>query len=152
MNFPNLNSLMKISLGLIFFTILSTVFVYAETISDNSSVNIMNNAYSQDSISYLSNSLFSVTSGSSVTIVNNDTVSHKFVSGTANSELDKNKNYDTYLSSPINSTNRKMFTSKKINFRFHLPNYFYLRFSGRKYKSVSGCKVIPSISSRTAKV
>ena len=62
------------------------------------------------------------------------------------------KNYDTYLSSPINSINRKIFTSKKINFRFHLPNYFYLRFSGRKYKSVSGCKVIPSISSRTAKV
>ena len=31
--FPNVNSLMKISLGLIFFTALSTVFVYAETIS-----------------------------------------------------------------------------------------------------------------------
>jgi hypothetical protein len=31
--FPNLNSLIKISLGLIFFTILSTAFVYAETIS-----------------------------------------------------------------------------------------------------------------------
>ena len=27
---PNVNSLMKISLGLIFFTILSTAFVYAE--------------------------------------------------------------------------------------------------------------------------
>ena len=97
MNFPNLNSLMKISLGLIFFTILSTVFVYAETISDNSSVDIIKNAHSQDNISYLSNSFFSVTSGSSVTIVNNDTVSHKFVSGNANSELEKSKNYDTYL-------------------------------------------------------
>jgi len=32
-SFPNVNSLMKISLGLIFFTILSTAFVYAETIS-----------------------------------------------------------------------------------------------------------------------
>ena len=31
--FPNVNSLMKISLGLIFFTVLSTAFVYAETIS-----------------------------------------------------------------------------------------------------------------------
>jgi hypothetical protein len=31
--FPNVNLLMKISLGLIFFTILSTAFVYAETIS-----------------------------------------------------------------------------------------------------------------------
>ena len=33
LHFPNVNSLMKISLGLIFFTILSTAFVYAETIS-----------------------------------------------------------------------------------------------------------------------
>ena len=32
-SFPNVNSLMKISLGLIFFTVLSTVFVYAETIT-----------------------------------------------------------------------------------------------------------------------
>ena len=30
---PNVNSLMKISLGLVFFTILSTAFVYAETLS-----------------------------------------------------------------------------------------------------------------------
>ena len=30
---PNVNSLMKISLGLIFFTIISTAFVYAETLS-----------------------------------------------------------------------------------------------------------------------
>ena len=32
-HFPNVNSLMKISLGLIFFTLLSTALVYAETIS-----------------------------------------------------------------------------------------------------------------------
>ena len=32
-HFPNVNSLMKISLGLIFFTVLSTALVYAETIS-----------------------------------------------------------------------------------------------------------------------
>ena len=31
-NFPNVNSLLKISLGLILFTILSSAFVYAETI------------------------------------------------------------------------------------------------------------------------
>ena len=31
--FPNVNSLMKISLGLIFFTVLSTALVYAETLS-----------------------------------------------------------------------------------------------------------------------
>ena len=35
MYLPNVNSLMKISLGLIFFTILSTALVYAETISVN---------------------------------------------------------------------------------------------------------------------
>jgi len=34
-NFPNVNSLMKISLGLIFFTVLSTAFVYAESLSVN---------------------------------------------------------------------------------------------------------------------
>ena len=94
---PNVNSLMKISLGLIFFTILSTAFVYAETISDDSSTHILKNAHLQDSTGYLDNSLFSITSGSSLTIVNDDVVSHKFVSGNANSELVKNKNYDTYL-------------------------------------------------------
>jgi hypothetical protein len=43
---PNVNSLMKISLGLIFFTILSTAFVYAETISadvDGTSFDIVYN-------------------------------------------------------------------------------------------------------------
>ena len=34
MYLPNVNSLMKISLGLIFFTMLSTVLVYAETSFD----------------------------------------------------------------------------------------------------------------------
>ena len=96
-NFPNVNSLMKISLGLIFFTVLSTVFVYAETISGDSSVHLLENAHLQESSSYTSNSLFSITSGSSIIIVNNDSVSHKFVSGSENSKLDKNKNYDNYL-------------------------------------------------------
>ena len=32
MHFPNVNSLMKLSLGLVFFTIISTALVYAETI------------------------------------------------------------------------------------------------------------------------
>ena len=35
MHFPNVNSLMKISFGLIFFTIISTTLVYAETIPVN---------------------------------------------------------------------------------------------------------------------
>jgi hypothetical protein len=35
MHFPNVNSLMKISFGLIFFTIISTALVYAETIPVN---------------------------------------------------------------------------------------------------------------------
>ena len=35
MHFPNVNSLMKLSLGLVFFTIISTALVYAETIPVN---------------------------------------------------------------------------------------------------------------------
>jgi len=40
-HFPNVNSLLKISLGLVFFTIISSAFVYAET----GSVNIEGNSF-----------------------------------------------------------------------------------------------------------
>ena len=42
--FPNVNSLLKISLGLIFFTIISTALVYAETIT----VDVEGNSYDVD--------------------------------------------------------------------------------------------------------
>ena len=46
LHFPNVSSLMKISLGLILFTMISTVLVYAET-SENIFVQIIENAYVQ---------------------------------------------------------------------------------------------------------
>ena len=80
--FPNVNFLMKISLGLIFFTMLSTVLVYAETITeDNPTIHIIENAYLQTNFAYLDDAMFSITVGTSITLVNNDIVSHKFISG-----------------------------------------------------------------------
>jgi hypothetical protein len=87
-HFPNVNSLLKISLGLIFFTLLSTAFVYAAAGTEVKMgtdefpvVNILENAYLQTNLQYLDNALFSITSGTSITLVNNDIVSHKFISG-----------------------------------------------------------------------
>ena len=85
--FPNVNSLMKISLGLIFFTLLSTAFVYAVggsevqmTTDDAPIVNIVENAYLKTNSQYLDNAMFSITIGTSITLINNDIVSHKFIS------------------------------------------------------------------------
>ncbi|MGB1377709.1 MAG: hypothetical protein ACPG6E_00415, partial [Nitrosopumilus sp.] len=82
---PSLNSLMKISLGLIFFTILSTALVYAEVFSTDSvsknsdlTFNILDNAHLKNSISYLDKTMVSVNPGDSIIIVNNDVVSHSF--------------------------------------------------------------------------
>ena len=98
LHFPNVNSLMKISIGLIFFTVLSTALVYAETDSDTThTVNIFENAYLQDTPTYLDESLFSVDSGTFIKIVNNDVISHKFVSGSSNSFHQSNAKYDDYL-------------------------------------------------------
>ena len=87
-HFPNANSLLKISLGLIFFTLLSTAFVYAAGgtevqmgTDENPVVNIVENAYLKTNFQYLDNAMFSITVGSSITLVNNDIVSHKFISG-----------------------------------------------------------------------
>jgi hypothetical protein len=87
-HFPNANSLLKISLGLIFFTLLSTAFVYAVGgtevqmgTDENPVVNIIENAYLKTNLQYLDNAMFSITVGSSITLVNNDIVSHKFISG-----------------------------------------------------------------------
>ena len=97
--FPNVNFLMKISLGLIFFTMLSTVLVYAETIAeDNPTIQIIENAYLQNSGNFVDNSLFSSSPGMAITIVNNDVVSHKFVSGASNSNnAGLVTNYDDFI-------------------------------------------------------
>ena len=96
--FPNVNFLMKISLGLIFFTMLSTVLVYAETITEDSpSVQIIENAHLKSNFQYLDNALFSFYAGTSVEIINNDIVSHKFVSGVSNTNNAGQINYDTFI-------------------------------------------------------
>ncbi len=96
--FPNVNFLMKISLGLIFFTMLSTVLVYAETITDyNPTVQIVENAHLENNFQYLDNALFSSYAGTSVEIINNDIVSHKFVSGVSNNYNAGQINYDEFI-------------------------------------------------------
>jgi hypothetical protein len=103
LHFPNVNSLMKISLGLILFTMLSTVLVYAETSSDIISVQINENAYIQTSGNFVDNSSFSSSPGTLITIVNNDDVSHTFVSGVSNSNnAGLVANYDDYLICELN--------------------------------------------------
>jgi len=96
--FPNVNFLMKISLGLIFFTMLSTVLVYAELITDdNPTVQIVENAHLKNNFQYLDNTLFSSYAGTSVEIINNDVISHKFVSGVSNTNNAGQINYDTFI-------------------------------------------------------
>ena len=103
LHFPNVNSLMKISLGLILFTMLSTVLVYAETSSDITSVQIIENAYVQNSGHFVDNSLFSSSPGMTITIMNNDSVSHTFVSGVSNSNnAGLVSSYDDYLICELN--------------------------------------------------
>ena len=96
LHFPNVSTLMKISLGLILFTMISTVLVYAET-SDNGIVQIVENGYLEDNNRYLDNTLFSSSPGSTITVINNDVVSHMLVSGNANSNRASTINYDTFL-------------------------------------------------------
>ena len=89
---------MKISLGLILFTMISTMLVYAQTSSDITSVQINENAYLQKTAGYVDNSLFSSSPGTTITIVNTDIVSHTFVSGVSNSNnAGLVANYDNYL-------------------------------------------------------
>ena len=103
LHFPNLNSLMKISLGLILFTMISTLLVYAQTSSDITSVQINENAYLQKTTGYVDNSLFSSSPGTTITIVNTDIVSHTFVSGVSNSNnAGLVANYDDYLICELN--------------------------------------------------
>ena len=103
LHFPNVISLMKISLGLILFTMISTVLVYAETSSEITSVQIIENAYLQNSGNFVDNSLFSSSPGTTIKIVNNDVVSHTFVSGVSNSNnAGLVANYDDYLICELN--------------------------------------------------
>ena len=95
LHFPNVSTLMKISLGLILFTIISTVLVYAET-SDDAVVIIVKNGHLENNFQYIDNALFSSSPGSTITVTNNDVVSHMLVSGSNNSNHQSSINYDTF--------------------------------------------------------
>ena len=102
LHFPNVSTLMKLSLGLILFTMLSTVLVYAE-INDDVVVQISQNGYLEDNPQYLDNPLFSSSPGSTITVINNDVVSHTLVSGVSNSNnAGLVANYDNFLICELN--------------------------------------------------
>jgi len=96
LHFPNVSTLMKLSLGLILFTMISTVLVYAET-SDVTVIQIVEGGYLENNSQYLDNTLFSSSPGSTITVTNNDVVSHVLVSGSDNTNRESTINYDTFL-------------------------------------------------------
>jgi len=114
LHFPNVSTLMKISLGLILFTMISTVLVYAET-SDNGVVQIIENGYLEDNGQYLDNTLFSSSHGSTITVINNDVVSHMLVSGSANSNRTSNINYDVFLVCEFDPNDSQTFSKNDDN-------------------------------------
>ena len=102
LHFPNVSTLMKISLGLILFTMISTVLVYGQT-SEISTIQISENAYDPKNSNFVDNSLFSSSPGTTITIMNNDIVSHKLVSGVSNSNnAGLVANYDNFLICELN--------------------------------------------------
>jgi len=111
LHFPNVSTLMKISFGLILFTMISTVLVYAET-SDNVVVQIVENGHLEDNFQYVDNSLFSSSPGSTITVINNDVVSHMLVSGSDNSNSGSTGNYDTFLICEFDPNNIKTYDNQ----------------------------------------
>ena len=114
LHFPNVSTLMKISLGLILFTMISTVLVYAQT-TDDIVIQIIENAYLEENPSYLDNSIFSSTPGSKIIVVNNDVVSHTLVSGSANSNSGSQKNYDSFLVCEFDPNSSKTYSNQDDN-------------------------------------
>ena len=105
---------MKISLGLILFTMLSTVLVYAQT-SEDTVVQIIDGANLENNLQYFDNPLFSSSPGSIITVMNNDSVSHKLVSGSDNSNRASTINYDTFLVCEFDSTPAQTISNQDDN-------------------------------------
>ena len=102
LHFPNVSSLMKISLGLILFTMISTVLVYAETPGNIPLFTLLKMHMLKIVRNSFDNSLFSSSPGAIITVVNNDVVSHKFVSGISNNNNEGKINYDEFLLCELN--------------------------------------------------
>jgi len=112
LHFPNVNSLMKISLGLILFTAISTALVYAEMSSNDYVVQIVDGAFLEENIQHFDNTLFSSSPGGTITVINNDSVSHKLVSGTSNSNRESNVNYETFLICEFNEEDNQTYANQ----------------------------------------
>ena len=119
---PSLTSLMKISLGLIFFTILSTALVYAEVFStdgvsrdDDLKFRILENAFLYDSSKYFENTMISSNPGTTVVIINDDTVSHSFVSGVSNGNADGKINFNNFLLCEFDPNNSQTVSNQDDN-------------------------------------
>jgi len=93
---------------------ISTVMVYAQT-TDNIVIQIVENGYLEDNPNYLDNTVFSSISGSTITVVNNDVVSHTLVSGSANSNSGSNKNYNSFLICEFDPNNSKSYSNQDDN-------------------------------------
>jgi len=111
LHFPNVSTLMKISLGLILFTMISTVLVYAET-SGDAIVTIVKNGYLEDNSQYIDNTLFSSSPGSTITVINNDIVSHVLISGIDNTNRASTINYDAFLVCEFDPNNSKTYDNQ----------------------------------------
>ena len=119
---PSLNSLMKISLGLIFFTVLSTALVYAEVFStDNVSrdsdltFSILENAYLESNTVNFDKTMVSTNPGSFIVIVNNDVVSHSFVSGTSNANNEGKIKYDDFMICEFDPNDSSTYSNQNDN-------------------------------------
>ena len=114
LHFPNVSTLMKISFGLILFTMISTVLIYAET-ADDAVITIVKNGYLEDNYTYIDNSLLSSSPGSTITVINNDVVSHTLVSGSDNSNRQSTINYETFVICEFDPTNEQSISNQDDN-------------------------------------
>ena len=133
LHFPNVSTLMKISLGLILFTMISTILVYAE-ITEDAIVQISQNGYLEDNPQYLDNTLFSSSPGSTITVINNDVVSHTFVSGSDNSNRQSTINYETFLICEFDPTNEQSISNQDDTNLCDFNTIFELKICVKKTK------------------
>ena len=84
---------------IIYTTKLSTILTTtsAESKDDSLTTIIIENAHSKNSGKKLSTSIFSTNPGKSITVINNDIVSHKFISVISNTSSSSRMNYDDVL-------------------------------------------------------
>ena len=106
-HFPSVSSLLKISLGLILFTIISSAFVYAETIS----VNIEGNSFDIDYSNHFSISFFEYILYPKGILFENNTIDIF--------HYNNNKKETTYLLNGKDITKKEVLITLKKSFSFN---------------------------------